>query len=374
MARKNGPPSDDQEFSSRYGSTRSEVDFYPGREFDDGETIDPARLIDDESDQESPFLRAQKRVPVRRGPLPKKTANRLKIVLLAALVVGAVCGVLFAAYHYATNSWRFRIESSDSIQVSGNENVTRDEVVAVFADEGDISRNVFRISLDERKQKLEQIPWVESATVMRYLPNRLAVVVKERTPVAVVRTDSRNALIDANGELMKIPDGAKYPFPVLTGFSDADPISTRLARIRIYLALIRELDADDKGYSQEFSEVDVTNPEDIRVVTRNNDSVHLSNKKFLDQYKMFLALLPQCRTKRGTANVDIDLRFKGQGALCNLVGALAETGGSGTSGSGTNSAQSSQVPPEQPTAPAIEKHPKPAAKPGKASTPRGKKH
>jgi cell division protein FtsQ len=367
MARKNGPTSDDQEFSSHYGSTRSEVDFYPAREFDDGGTIDPARMADDESDQESPFLRAQKRVPVRRGPLPKKTANRLKIVLLATLVAGSVGGVLFAAHHYVTNSWRFRIDSPESIQVSGNENVTHDDVVAVFADEGDVSRNVFRISLDERKQKLEQIPWVESATVMRYLPNRLAVVVKERTPVAFVETDSRIALIDASGVVMDLPAGANYSFPVLVGFTDAEPLSTRAPRMKIFSALTHDLDSGGKGYSQDISDVDLTDPSDVKMtVSQGSVLIHAAAKNFLEQYEKYLAVVSQCRARFGTAKLDVDTRYAGQ-VPCKPIGE-------------TNAALQQAVPTAQGTnqpaateaeAPAIAQAARPAAKHGRP--PRGKK-
>ncbi|HET8667290.1 MAG TPA: FtsQ-type POTRA domain-containing protein, partial [Terriglobales bacterium] len=171
MARKNGPTPDDFENSSRYGSGRAEVDDYTAArtEFDAGEVLDSARMADMEPEQESPFLRAQKRVSVRRGPLPKKAANRLKIAIVAAGVLVVIVVIGAGLQHYALKSWRFRIDSSDQVQVSGNYNVGRAQVLEVFG--GDISRNVFAVPLDERKRQLEQIPWVESATLMRYLPN-----------------------------------------------------------------------------------------------------------------------------------------------------------------------------------------------------------
>ena len=59
MARKAGPT-----IAGRVVPTPDE----PARE-----ELDDARLLDLDVEQESPFLRGQKRVPVRRGPLPKKT-------------------------------------------------------------------------------------------------------------------------------------------------------------------------------------------------------------------------------------------------------------------------------------------------------------
>ena len=53
------------------------------------EDLDDARLLDLDVEEESPFLRAQKRVPARRSPLPRKTAARLLWALLAIAIAAA---------------------------------------------------------------------------------------------------------------------------------------------------------------------------------------------------------------------------------------------------------------------------------------------
>src|SRR3954465_4032515 len=50
------------------------------------------RFTDLETDEQSPFLRAQKRVPVRRGALPKKTAHRVWILLIGGVALGITAG------------------------------------------------------------------------------------------------------------------------------------------------------------------------------------------------------------------------------------------------------------------------------------------
>ena len=158
-----------------------------------GETVSPpplqaapdSRFSDLDPDQESPFLRAQKRVPVRRGGLPKKTAGRIKVAVIA-VVVGALCGAVGGfIYHYGAGSWRFRLESSDNIEIAGTQNVSRHQVMEVMG--ADIGRNVFFIPLEQRQKQLQDIPWVESAGVARLLPNRVKVEIRERTPVAFVQ-------------------------------------------------------------------------------------------------------------------------------------------------------------------------------------------
>src|SRR5437588_6618671 len=86
------------------------------------EELDDARLFDLDVDEESPFLRGQKRVSARRSSLPQKTANRLlwSAVATAVLCVAAVGAA--SLYRYGERSWRFRVESSDNIEVTGMQN------------------------------------------------------------------------------------------------------------------------------------------------------------------------------------------------------------------------------------------------------------
>src|ERR1019366_8441237 len=201
------------------GSTILQEELYPpsaerAREEVHDSDMD-ARLVDLDVDEESPFLRGQKRVSARRSTLPRKTANGL---LWAAVAAGVVCvaGLAVAGlYHYGEHSWRFRVDSSDNIEVAGMHNVTKAQIMEVMG--ADIGRNIFFIPLAQQKAQLEQIPWVESASVMRFVPNRLKVEIHERTPVAFARVGPRISLIDAGGTLMELPQKHKYSFPVILG-------------------------------------------------------------------------------------------------------------------------------------------------------------
>src|SRR5258708_5152050 len=79
----------------------------------------PSRLMDLDEAEESPFLRAQKRVSVRRGPVTRKAANPIRLAAGALLCLG-IAGILgFQVYSYGARSWRFRIESSEDISITG---------------------------------------------------------------------------------------------------------------------------------------------------------------------------------------------------------------------------------------------------------------
>jgi cell division protein FtsQ len=276
------------------------------------EELDDARLVDLDTDDQSPFLRGQKRVSARRSSLPKKTASRLMwaLVALTVLCVGAVAAA--GLYHYGERSWRFRVESSDNIEVTGMDNVTKAQVMEVMG--ADIGRNIFFVPLAQQKAQLEQIPWVESASVMRFVPNRLQVEIHERTPVAFARVGPRIALIDAGGTLMELPQKHKYSFPVILGMNPGEPLSTRAPRMAAYNELVRDLDAGGAHYSQDLSEVDLSDLENLKV--RVNDPsgdvlVQLGSGDFLKRYKIYVSHVQEWRQQFRKLE-SVNLRYDNQ--------------------------------------------------------------
>src|SRR5579864_1738257 len=276
------------------------------------EELDDARLVDLDVDEESPFLRGQKRVSARRSALPKKTASWLMRAAAAAAVLCAAAIVAGTVYRYGERSWRFRVESSDNIEVTGMQNVTKAQIMDVMG--ADIGRNIFFIPLAQQKAQLEQIPWVESASVMRFVPNRLKVEIHERTPVAFARVGPRISLIDAGGTLMELPQKHKYSFPVILGMNPGEPLSTRAPRMRAYNELVQELDSGGAHYSQDLSEVDLSDLENLKV--RVNDPagdvlVELGSSDFLKRYKTYVSHVQEWRQQFQKLE-SVNLRYDNQ--------------------------------------------------------------
>jgi len=303
----------------------------PSRLYDDS-PLD-ARILDLDEEGESPFLRGQKRVPVRRGPLPRKAADRVRLLLFVLLIVGGVGLIGVTLYRYATQSWRFRIDSGDNIEVLGNRNVTRAQVLEVLG--ADIDRNIFYGSLAEQKKQLEEISWVESASVMRILPNRMRIELHERTPVAFVTINGRISLMDAHGAIMDMPPGTQtgFSFPVIVGMSDSEPLSTRAARMKIYGELMNQLDSTGAHYSRDLSEVEISDPDDVKVTVSDPKGavlVHLRSPDFLEPFQIYIEHVQEWRSQFSRLD-SVDLRYQGQvivnpdSAALHAQQAVAET-------------------------------------------------
>src|SRR5208283_2402374 len=138
----------------------------------------------------------------------------------------------------------------------------------------------------------------------------------ERTPVAFARIGSHVSLIDAGGTLMELAPGGKhkYSFAVIVGMNAGEPLSTRAARMKNYNELVRELDSSGAHYSQELSEVDLSDPEDVKVLAADANGealVHLGSANYLQRYKTYVTHVQQWRQQFEKLE-SVDLRYDGQ--------------------------------------------------------------
>jgi cell division protein FtsQ len=98
------------------------------------------------------------------------------------------------------------------------------------------------------------------------------------------------------------------------GLSDSDPLSTRSAQMKIYLRLIDDLDASGAHYSNDLSEVDLSDPEDVKVTISDSAGavlVHLGNDQYLERFKIYLSHVAEWRQQFQRLE-SVDLRYDGQ--------------------------------------------------------------
>jgi cell division protein FtsQ len=287
------------------------------------------RANDDEEDEE-PFLRAKRRVPVRRGLLPSWARTRWGAVLFAGcvlLTLGAITALGWEARHFLRHDPRFVITSSASIQTVGNSQLTRADLLSVFG--SDIGRNLFYVPLDKRRAELEQIPWVEHATVMRVLPNQLRVAVSERTPIAFVEIRGQIELADAAGVILQMSPqdmaARHYAFPVVLGINPGGPLSVRGARMQLYQRFLHDLDSGGEKVSARLSEVDLSDPDDVKATVPANGTdllLYFGQEDFLARWQNYEAHIAQWRAQYPNL-ASVDLRYEREVVL-KMANAPAE--------------------------------------------------
>ena len=277
------------------------------------------------------FLRTRRRVPVRKGLLRYGPVGRIALAVAVVAAIGILGALVFAVRNFFDHDPRFRVDSAASIQTDGNSQLTRPELLAVFG--SDIGRNIFFVPLAERRAELEQVPWVEHATVMRILPDQLRVSVVERTPVAFVRLGNKISLVDAHGVVLEMPPAAMaarhYSFPVVTGINPADPLSVRASRMKIYQQFITDLNSGGEKPSTQLSEVDLSDPEDVRAMVPGAQGsdllLHFGDQDYLIRYQNYQAHLAEW-LRQYPHLASVDLRYERQVILQMADGTPSNSG------------------------------------------------
>ena len=285
--------------------------------------------LDDEDD--APRGRSKPRrfsdEPVRPWWRPANTFARA-LLGTGVVVVLSICAVsAYALRNFLEHDARFRIGGTSNIQATGLGEVSRAEMLPVFGE--DIGRNIFFVPLAERRKQLEQIPWIEHATVMRLLPDQIRISVVERKPIAFLRQDAQVGLVDANGVLLTEPPAMMaqhhYSFPVVTGIDSRDPIASRRARMETYQHLVSELDAGGQHLSDQISEIDLSDPEDARVLMPEQGTdilAHFGSDHFMERYQRYKAHIAEWRQQYPKL-AEVDLRYEQQVVLQMTGGANA---------------------------------------------------
>lgn len=190
--------------------------------------------------------RTQPRKPRKRGALYGPLTF---IAICAALVFGM--SIFFSVSH---------------IEVEGAEYYSAEEVqLASGIDEGD---NLFFINRFTVISRLfSRLPYVESAYVTRYLPNRVIITVTESQALAYVSDGTQEWVIDRNGKALKQASMSELPSLIeIKGITaDAPEIGDIIipadgdASKMEYLAVILD-QIQERGLQSSVTKIDLTEP------------------------------------------------------------------------------------------------------------------
>jgi len=268
-------------------------------------------------EDEPRYLRRQKPVEIRRKKFGAKNLSSYRRIFLWIFIGAAVITVSVLAGRFALYSPQMQLIKTDQIDVAGNHIVARESLVNIFY--GDRGKSVLTVPLEERRDKIRTIKWVESASVQRILPNRIRVEITERNPIAFVRNGSEVALIDGHGVILDRPTDLDARFPIVSGITDALPKDEAERRMEIYQELVRDLNTVNADSSNQLSEVDLSNPKNVRIVMAGIPGVNATQAvnikfgsgDFTSKYRMLVENFAQWQANAGCVH-SVDLQFTRQ--------------------------------------------------------------
>jgi len=243
--------------------------------------------------------RAKRPRPGRRARLRRLLGVVLGIVALTA-AGGAVLRWLLTTPHFAVAG----------VEVRGASRVPADQILAVAA----IPRgtNIFRLDTLGVIERVESLPEVRRADVVRELPDRVVISVEERRPFTLVH-GGRLHWMDEEGRLLgATPEAVAPPMPVISGLSPDELASMRTApgpKARAAIGVIRALLRSGNGLTAEISEIDMSRREGPVLYTVDGVEVRLGSEDWDERLARLEGVLTQIATQDVRA---VDLRFRDQ--------------------------------------------------------------
>jgi cell division protein FtsQ len=247
---------------------------------------------------------------MKKGAETKKKSGIRWRLWIGVALAGAVAVPSALA---GRRAWRFALadpqftlsrDRAGALAIQGLQYTSRAKVQHIFA--ADFGRSVFALPLEERRRRLLGIDWVEDASVSRIWPDRLAIRIRERHPVAFVLLRSGWLLVDSQGVLLD-PPHAQFTFPVLSGVREDESEAQRREGVGVLLKVEEELGQQARN----LSEVNVSDLSNIRIVTQvENRTLEfiLGDGSFGRRYENFLSHYPEIR-RRSPEVKSFDLRL-----------------------------------------------------------------
>ena len=245
---------------------------------------------------------------VRRHP-PRPPVRWLWIVGgVGAAAVFAVAVVVTA--HWALTSPRFAVTA---VEVRGASRVPPQRILEVS---GIVhGANLWRINPEHVRSRLEDLPEIRRADVVRELPNRVSIVVEERRPFTLVHA-GRLHWLDEEGRVLGEEHHAVAPeVPVISGLTEEELTTMRTApgpRARQAITLIRALLRTGSALAAEISEIDMSRAEGPVLYTVDGVEVRLGTEEWEERLARLEGVLAQVATQDVNG---VDLRFRDQVVL-----------------------------------------------------------
>ena len=248
------------------------------------------------------------RVGVRRKPA--RQVPRFAGLGRIALIVAAVAAVLLGAARWVTTSPRFAVAAID---VRGASRVPTARILAAAAIAP--GANLWTIDTRSVVARIESMPEVRRADLVRELPNRVTIIVEERRPFTLVHA-GRLHWMDEDGRVLGEEARAVAPeVPVISGLSEDELASMRTSpgpKARAAIALIRALLRSGSTLTAEISEIDMSRAEGPVLYTVDGVEVRLGAEEWDERLARLEGVLAQVASQDVNG---VDLRFKDQVVL-----------------------------------------------------------
>ncbi|MFQ5645705.1 MAG: cell division protein FtsQ/DivIB [bacterium] len=228
-----------------------------------------------------------------------KLSGRAVIRLISVVGLGSLAYLIW--FGFLGNSY-FQVRK---VKMIGNREVSRKTILRKLRI--DRKETLVTLDADEWIKRIESIPAVKSARLIRGFPNTVYIKVTERIPYAWGFFQRKYYLLDREGVVLKRSlSPGRYKLPVMKGFFRGSRLKPQ---IEVGIRLARELER--AGISGKISNIDLHDIKNVTLsATQRKSLINIgdtrTNRQWVIKLKKMLAL---SLDSEQTQNY-IDLRFK----------------------------------------------------------------
>jgi cell division protein FtsQ len=246
--------------------------------------------------------------PRQRRPRLRRALRPLGVLVVAGVVVGATA----LTWRWALTTPRFAVSH---VEVRGASRLPAEQIVAVAGIRP--GTNLLRLDVAGATARVEAMPEIRHAQIVRDLPGRVTIYVDERRPFTLVNA-GRLHWVDEEGRALGVTSSpVALAVPAITGLSEDELQTMRTApskKAQLAIGLIRILLRSSSALAEEISEIDMSRKDGPVLYTVDGVEVRLGSEEWEDRLARLEGVLAQLARDGGGVST-VDLRFRDQVVL-----------------------------------------------------------
>ena len=260
--------------------------------------------------------KAARRPEVVKAHMRDFTKSFLKALILVVTFCAVILGVSLFMRHI-TYSEDYRIKD---VEINNN-NMVDDITITKW---GGLHSHMYyyKVDLKEIKEKIERHPDIKEARVEKRLNDKLIITVREREPVAILKTeDGKESPIDKEGHILsaaKLENNSSLPLVIFKGALKCKGYVCQDEKILTalnYLSVIRH--APERNFLT-IKTVDTTEEDAIIFKTSSIDEILLEKEYSSDAVAKVFEVIKSLR-ETGRNAVKIDARYEDVAVVCKHI-------------------------------------------------------
>ncbi len=163
----------------------------------------------------------KKHINAQQEKMKNKKKKKIKRIITSTLKLLVFIGVIAGLLSFLLISPVFNIKN---IEILNNNKISQETIISIST--LNTQQNIFRFNKSEIVAKIEEEPYIESASISRVLPDKIKIDIKERVVKYCVQIVGKYVYIDSQGYILEVSDVANEMIlleGIVTGESEILP-------------------------------------------------------------------------------------------------------------------------------------------------------